>query len=242
MRRRPCFTPERLTVGRTAAWVGTPARTVIVLNQYAKPEGEAGSSRHAQLFSRLSDWQVRILSGNRDLYSRRRFSSIEPGFELVPVLGYDRNDNRRILNWVSYCVSALLTGLRGPRPAVVYGSSPHLLAPLTALVLAWLRRARLVVEVRDLWPRSLVDLGHLRAGSAVHRALQFLERTLYRRADGIVIVSDGMREHLAGLGVAVEKIVTISNGAAPEDFAPVRGVLPLRERTYARSRSSTPGR
>lgn len=211
-------------------------RSVLVLNQYAKPRGEAGSSRHSDLFGRVRGWHFRVLSGDRDLYSRDRYASHDPNFELVPVLGYERNDGRRILNWVSYCLGAFVASFRGPRPAVVYGSSPHLLAPLTALVLARVHRARFVFEVRDLWPRSLVDLGHLRAGSALHRVLRGVETWLYRRADRIVLVTDGMREHLAELGVDLAKVVTISNGAAPEDFGPRPGVTPLRERVPVRGR------
>ena len=211
-------------------------RRVLVLNQFAKPGDQAGSSRHEDLFSRLEGWEFRILIGDRDLYSRHRTRSRHPNFEHVRVLGYERNDGRRVLNWASYCVGAAIAGLRGPRPDVVYGSSPHILAPLTGLLLARARRARFVLEVRDLWPRSLVDLGHLVEGSTAHRVLLAVESLLYRAADHVVIVTDGMREHLLARGVPAEKVSAISNGADPADYGPVPDVPGLRERVPVRGR------
>ena len=212
------------------------ARRVLVLNQFAKPGSAAGSSRHEDLFCRLQGWDFRIVIGDRDLYSRRRTRGRHPNFDYVRVLDYDRNDGRRVLNWASYCLGAAMNGLRGPRPDVVYGSSPHLLAPLTGLLVARARRAHFVLEVRDLWPRSFVDLGHVGEGSVTHRALLLLESLLYRSADHVVIVTEGMREHLVAHGVDSEKVTTISNGADPEDYVAVPGVPRLRDRVPVRGR------
>ncbi|GAE72737.1 glycosyltransferase [Cutibacterium acnes JCM 18916] len=40
------------------------------------------------------------------------------------------------------------------------------------MVVAALRRKPFVVEVRDLWPESLVSGGALKEGSALHKVLQ----------------------------------------------------------------------
>lgn len=204
--------------------------SVLVLNQFAKPRSETGGTRHVELFERLRGWRFRIIAGDRDLYTCRSFSTEEAGFTTVRVSHYEKNDRRRILNWLSYCAGAVWAGLRCQRPSVIYASSPHLLTPLAGWVLSRLRRSRFVLEVRDLWPQSLVETGHLREGSVAHRLLSFLERWLYRRADHIVIVSDGWRPLLEHQGIDPRRITTISNGAEPEDFRPNPEYIPLRER------------
>ena len=193
---------------------------MVVLNQFALPRSEGGGTRHVELFSRLRGWAFLIVAGNRHAYTRRRYEHGTPGFVTVPVAAYARNGPARILNWLSYVPGALWTGLRQRRLDVVYASSPHLVTPLAGWILARVRGVPFILEVRDLWPRSLVELGFLRSGSGMHRILTRLEAFLYRAADRIVVVTDGWEQHLASFGVRPEQIVVVSNGADPADFVP----------------------
>ena len=195
-------------------------RHVQVLNHYAKPRTEGGANRHIELFGRLSSaWTFTIVASNFSGHTHRRLDSrSSPNFRFVPVVPYSSNGLSRILNWASYAVMAVVSSLTGPRPSIVYASSPHLLTPLAGWVVSRVRRARLVVEVRDLWPQTAVEMGFVREGSMLHRALSALERWLYRRADHIVAVTDGWTDHFARLGVGQDKVTVISNGAEPTDF------------------------
>ena len=92
--------------------------------------------------------------------------------------------------------------------------------PAGRLALARLRRVPLVVEIRDLWPRSMVELGYLSDGSRTHRMLVALEGFVYRSADVIVAVADGWQDHFAAFGVRPEKVVLVSNGAATRRLLP----------------------
>lgn len=202
---------------------------VLVLNHFAAPRGEAGGTRHVELFSRLNGWEHLIIASNLNPQSGRRIEGSE-GFVTVPVVGYSSNGFFRILNWVSYALGAILRGLKTGRVDVVYGSSPHLLAALAAWVLAVVKRARFVLEVRDLWPQVLVDMNHLSESSPVYWVLTALENFLYARASLIVVMAEGSRTTLIARGVTADKIAYIPNGADPEDFVPSRPRDELRER------------
>ena len=192
-------------------------RRVLVLNHFAAPRGEAGGTRHVELFSRLEGWEHLIVASNLNPQTGRRVGDSD-GFVTVPVMGYSSNGISRILNWVSYAVMATLRGLRVGRVDVVYGSSPHLLAALAAWVLSVLKRAPFVLEVRDLWPKVLVDMNHMSESAPIYRALTVLEEFLYARARTIIIMAEGSRTELVARGVNADKIVYIPNGADPEDF------------------------
>lgn len=223
-----------MTITTTTTTTTAPAarrRHVLVLNHYAKPLSEPGATRHVELFGRLDGWDHTIVAADRDLYSCQRFTADEPNLIRVRVPRYARNDHRRVLNWLGYSAGALVAALRCPRPAAVYASSPHLLTPVAGWLAARLRRVPFVLEIRDLWPESIVDTGHLRRGSAAHRALRALEVWLYRRADRIVVVAAGWRSHLRSLGIEDGKPVWISNGADPDMFVPRPDrYRPLRDR------------
>jgi glycosyltransferase involved in cell wall biosynthesis len=202
---------------------------VLVFNHFAQPPTSPGGTRHIELFSRLDHWDARIIAADRNLLSGAPVVP-EGILETVSVTPYSGNGPARIINWVSYALTSFARGVRARRVDVVYGSSPHLLAALSAWLVARLRRVPFVLEIRDVWPRVLVDMGAMSETSIVYRALQMLERFLYRRADRIVIMAEGVHGYLVGLGVEPEGIEFIPNGADTEDFQPTADRDSLRER------------
>lgn len=192
---------------------------VLVLNHFAVPAGEAGGTRHTELFSALDGWD-HIIFAARTNYTTRRRQQDQDGFHFVPVTAYASNGISRILNWASYSVMATLAGLRllRRRPDVVYASSPHLLAGATGVLLSTAYRRPFILEVRDLWPKVLVDMGQLSPESRLHKVLAGLESALYRRADRIVVLTPGVVTELIDMGVDAGKIELIPNAADPAYF------------------------
>ena len=135
----------------------TRNRRVLVLNHFAVPRDQPGGTRHIDLFSRLPGWDFAIIASRLNL-STRKAQQPADGFVFVPVVPYRSNGVSRVLNWASYAVTATFAALRQPRPDVVYASSPHLLAGLAGWTVARVRRARFILEIRDLWPQVLVEM------------------------------------------------------------------------------------
>ena len=119
---------------------------------------------------------------------------------------------RRTLDHLSFMGAGLAAGVREPRPDVVVATSPQFFAALGGCWLAALRRVPFVLEVRDLWPASIVAVGALPPGRLID-ALERLELHLYREAAAIVVVTEAFRRDLAARGVAREKLHVVPNGA-----------------------------
>ncbi|GAA1389618.1 glycosyltransferase family 4 protein [Luteococcus peritonei] len=192
-------------------------RRALVVNQYAFPREYGGITRNFDMFSRLAKWDFRIISSQRHHMTGELMSSVDRRFNLVPVPAYAGNGGKRVLGWGVFAVEAFVTGL-GKHCDVVFASSPQLLAPVAGLALAKVRRKPFVMEVRDLWPESLVSGGSLKAGSALHKVLVAVERTLYREAAQIVVVTDGWADHFRSLGIDTGKITVVPNGADLDEF------------------------
>lgn len=127
---------------------------------------------------------------------------------------------RKTLGHLSFMLTSVLLGARRSGPAdVVVVSSPTFFSIGSAWLLARLKRARLVVEVRDLWPAIFVELGVLTQRWLI-RALERLELAAYAAADAVVVVSDGFRANLLGRGVPAGKVHTVRNGVDPGRFDP----------------------
>jgi glycosyltransferase involved in cell wall biosynthesis len=75
-----------------------------------------------------------------------------------------------------------------------------------------------VLEVRDLWPESLLAAGG-RPGAAYY-TFAALAKYLYRRADLIIVLARGTGERLAAHGVDASKIVYVPNGVDLCSFKP----------------------
>jgi glycosyltransferase involved in cell wall biosynthesis len=205
---------------------------VLVLNHYAVPVSEGGLTRHIELFEQLDDsWSFQITAANRNSQTRQPHKTTHPNFKYLSIPAYDeRNGSSRILGWLVFAVKAVLFGLSSKKPDVVYASSPHLLTAVSGLIVARLRRAKCIVEIRDLWPESVVEFGYLTRGSALHRFLSWLERFLYRKADHIVIVTSGWLDYFEGLGIPRDKISVITNGADISKWDPVPGAETIADR------------
>src|ERR1700744_3507091 len=108
---------------------------------------------------------------------------------------------RKTLGHLSFMASSVLLGARAAgRAEVVVVSSPTFFSIGSAWLLAKLKRARFVVEIRDLWPAIFVELGVL-TNRRVIGLLERLELAAYAAADQVVVVSEGFRDNLIERGV-----------------------------------------
>jgi glycosyltransferase involved in cell wall biosynthesis len=136
---------------------------------------------------------------------------------------------RRLLAFARFALSSTVAALRGPRPDVVFATSPPLTMALPAIVAARRWRVPLVFEVRDLWPEAPIQMGALRSPWA-QRLARWLERAVYRSASEIVALSPGMRDGIVATGVASERVTLIPNASDLDLFSPGLDPGDLRER------------
>jgi glycosyltransferase involved in cell wall biosynthesis len=200
-------------------------RTAWIVNQYAVTPEMPGGTRHIELAEllRLHGWQGVVFAtpfnhslgaSLRDISPRRPVLTEDVDgvvFRWLYSTPYRGNSSRRYLNMVSFMVAVVLAGVRQPRPDIVIGSSPHLLAACGAWILARWHRRPFVLEVRDIWPDALVELG-LRSPLVIS-PLRLIERFLYARARRIVALTEGIERQIVAKGVPSNKLVLIPNAA-----------------------------
>lgn len=102
-------------------------------------------------------------------------------------------------------------------PDVLHAHSPV----LNALPALWAGRKLgipVVYEVRASWEDAAVDHGVTTEASLRYRASRALETFALRRADWITTICDGLRNEIAGRGVARERITVIPNAVDSDAF------------------------
>lgn len=126
---------------------------------------------------------------------------------------------RRVANYLLFASTAVLASLRAGRPDVVVATSPQFFVGVAGALIARMKRRPFVLEIRDLWPKSIVELGQLGPGPIL-TALEAIERWLYRSADGVVVNTRTFHDHITARGVASASIELVYNGIDPVLFKP----------------------
>jgi colanic acid biosynthesis glycosyl transferase WcaI len=214
---------------------------ILYVSQYFPPEMGAPSARAVELARHWvrTGHKVMVLTGFpnhptgvvppewRSRWRRLVYRETVDGIEVVRTWLLplpNRKAYERMLNYGSFCVSAALRGMGMNRSDVVIATSPQLLVGLSGAWIAHWKRMPFVLEVRDLWPESLIAVGVSNENSFLHRSLSALAGFLYRDARHIVVVTPAFREFLIQRWkVPASKISVVENGVETELFSPESG-------------------
>ncbi len=141
----------------------------------------------------------------------------------VATLGYGKQSGikGRMLDYLSFHVTALLEGLRLPSSHVVV----TLTSPLLVGVLGWLlgavKRMKHVHWCMDLFPDTGILFGLVKENGWAHRICGFLTRRYLRSARGIVAISPYMVDRITYYGVAQERLHVVPVWAVGKDLRPM---------------------
>jgi len=127
------------------------------------------------------------------------------------------NPQRRMVGFLTFLVSTLLNSLRiRGKFDLILASSPPVTSALSGYILSRIRRTRFILEIRDLQPESGEQFGNLKK-SIFTESIRKVMRFLYRRADHIVCVTEGIESWMREIGIPAEKLTTIKSGVG-QDF------------------------
>lgn len=210
---------------------------ICYVNQDFPPEVGAGPARILELsrFWRRAGAEVTVLTGMpwRRMAGRpdgevhpdyRGKLFVEEEMDGIRVLrswifsSPNRGFAHTLINNASFMATGAMHGLaKAGKFDVIIASSPPFLAHVTGEALRMIKRVPMVLEIRDLWPDYMVEMGVLKEGRA-SRALFGLERYLLRRASRAVVVTESFRRRLPEKGFPAERVDVIPNGVSLEQY------------------------
>ena len=197
---------------------------ILFLSNYFPPEVNAPATRlHEHARQWVADGHaVDVLTSVPnfpegevyDGYENRLTEETRDGIRATRVPMYASSNEGvigRVLSYLSFMLSACWYAGRVPTPDVVVATSPQFFAALAGFWVSWTKGVPFVLEIRDLWPESVVAVGAMDRNLVI-RFFEWIERVLYREADHIVVVTDAFKDAIAEKGIARDKISVIKNG------------------------------
>ncbi|MBL8200273.1 MAG: glycosyltransferase family 4 protein [Chromatiales bacterium] len=212
---------------------------ILFLTHYFPPEVNAPASRtfeHCRAWARDGHEVAvatnvpnhpagRIYPGYRNALAQTETVSGIKVYRLWTFLAANRGVLRRSLGYFSYLAMAVLAAPFLPRSDIVISTSPQFFCGLAGYFVSRVKRVPWVLEIRDLWPESIVAVGAVQR-SLMLRWLVWLANFAYRKADRIVCVTDSFKAAIMAEGIPAAKIEVIKNGVDLEFFSPERSVGP----------------
>ena len=206
---------------------------ILFFSHYFPPEGNAPASRtyeNCKRWIRLGH-RVTVITCAPNVpdgivykgYKNKLYKKeMIDGIDVIRVWTYitaNKGTIRRIINYISYMFSSILFSLFVKKPEVIIATSPQFFCGWAGLIASRMRRKSFILEIRDIWPDSIVAVGAMR-NKILLRILEWLELIMYNAADHIVTVGNGYKEKLIEKGVREGYISVITNGFDSEIFFP----------------------
>lgn len=210
---------------------------IWIVNHYAIPPSMGGLVRHYYFSKYLQKkgHNVRIFTSSKihntelnmirdaSLYKEEIVDDVE--YTFVRSRDYKGNGIDRMVNMVDLPFKmwkAMKYFYKQEKPDAIYTSSPDLFVAFFALLFGKKNKIPVVVEVRDLWPESIVEYNGISRKNPVIQVLYQMEKWIYKKADRIIFTMEGGKAYIKDKKwektVDLDKIYHVNNGVDLEEF------------------------
>lgn len=220
--------PESVTEGHRPSGI----RHLTLLTQYYPPEIGAAQVRLNAISEALIKRGIkvsvvtampsypgrRVLPGFRRSVYRR--SEVAPRLTVFRVWAIPAQGRglRRVLGYLSFTFGSCFGLWRAGPSDTIFVESPPPLLILPALFFRLIWGAKIVLNVADLWPESVAELG-IKLPTSIYRLLERFVVWAYSKADVVSAATEGLRSYIEDLKVATP-VVLLANGVDTNRFCP----------------------
>ena len=210
-------------------------KNIMIVNEYAGTPEYGMIHRHYYLAKELvkKGYRVTVVSASyshllnkypnmeNKKYKYEDIDGID--FLWINVNRYDgANDKKRVLKWFNFAFKMLsLDKVVKYKPDVIIWSSSAQFSGVATYYLAKKLKIKFILEVRDIWPLTLTDVGSISPKHPLIRLMSLAEKFVIRKADVIVSNLQNYENYIKELGFN-KKVHWISNGVDLDEMNQVK--------------------
>jgi glycosyltransferase involved in cell wall biosynthesis len=213
-------------------------KKIWIINQYNMPPEYGHLNRHYNLGKYLNQlgYEPTIFVGsflhntNKQMIEDdnicKKYENCEFPYYFIKTCDYSGSKLKRVYAMFEFYRNLIKTTKKMEKPDVIIGSTAHPLAALAAIRLASKYRCQSIVEIRDLWPESLVAYGFLKKDNLFTKILYQGEKWIYKKADKLIFTMEGGKDYIiehrwdkeSGGPIDLDKVHHINNGVDLDVF------------------------
>lgn len=206
-------------------------KKILIISQNFYPEiGSAGNRmKNIYLLLKERDFEIDVLTTdptypNKNIYKEEHFwdseeLNVDLSIHRIKIRNkkYSRNIMNRLIYYLEMALRMILYVLLSRKKYdAVFVTSPPIFVAVVGLIAKLRFKARLILDIRDLWPESLKGVGVFDYPMIIY-LFKKIEKMLYKNAANIVVNSRGFIEYIDSMSSSFsEKIIYVPNGATYE--------------------------
>ncbi len=199
-------------------------KTIWYISKYARPFRDGIATRHFYLsreFNNLGYSSTVICSDSNHLISFPSYPRIynhvlnnNVSTVIIRTKKYKGAFSLgRIISWLDFEMKLLfMPKNKLSKPDIIITSSLSLFTILTGYIFKRLYKAKLIFEVRDIWPLTLIEIGGFKKSNPLIVLLHWIEKFGYRNSDIVVGTMPNLSEHVESVTKQGYKCHTIPQG------------------------------
>ncbi|PGS49868.1 glycosyltransferase family 4 protein [Bacillus sp. AFS041924] len=206
-------------------------KRVLLITQHFYPEIGSAANRLKNIYMELNEkgYDVKVLTlepryPSKELYENERFWDTELNEEDViriePLVKKHSNSIfKRLFLYLEVMFRFILEIFRYKKEVdYIFVTSPPIFVGFAGLVAKWKLKAPLILDIRDLWPESIIGAGVFSNPLILSMAFK-LEDLLYRKATKIFVNSKSFINYMNGKNVPTEKIYFMPNSLTEDELS-----------------------
>jgi glycosyltransferase involved in cell wall biosynthesis len=183
--------PARRTYEHVKKWVANGADVTVITNHPNHPHGKLYKGYKNKWFSKEKIDGINVI-------------------RVKTYLTANKGIIKRAINFIFFMIMAIIASISVKKVDVVIATSPQFFCGFAGTIIKKIKRVTFILEIRDLWPDSIIAVGALKEGFVI-KVLRYLEKYMYFSADKIVTLTDTFKEHIKDTGYPGKNIITIPN-------------------------------
>lgn len=213
---------------------------IWIMNHYAIPPSYGGLNRHYYFSKYLSQMghDVTIFTSSKihnsdvnfndgNLYRVLDIDDVE--YTFIKTSDYKGNGIKRIFTFLQFPFNMIRTArkfFKEGKPDIIYASSPEIFSAFLAVRYSRKKKIPVVLEVRDIWPQSIVEYTKFTDKNPIIKILYLIEKSIYKNATRLIFTFEGGSEYIRDKGwdienrgkIDIEKVEYLNNGVDIDEF------------------------
>lgn len=192
-------------------------RKILIVSQYYTPDITAAAYRMNDMVDSVRDmFDVDIIT----TYPHKSNAAVENCEENIFRVSITSKSSNRVFRYLNEYVGFMLKSIfiyhkLREHYDYVFVTSPPIFTLVSGFVLSRIKKAKLIIDIRDIWPDVLIDDGTLKRSNLIYIVLKKFERFMYRQANHIVCVSKYMKEYIQNL--SRKPVSIVYNGVSEQE-------------------------